>query len=71
MRLQLTLVHGRHSFGLPGGEVAVEGLCAPKHWKKVVREETVFKHINNLLHCMSVTFPVSQLEMSPLKALAE
>jgi len=42
--LQLTAIHGRHCSGLP-----VQGLVEDsgplKHWKKVVREETVFKHI--------------------------
>jgi len=49
----------------------VEGIGPGKHWKRVVREETVFKHHHyNLLLDMSVTAPVCQLERSPLKALA-
>jgi len=43
--LQLTFVHGRHLGGIPAGEVAVELRGLVKHWKKKVREETVFKHM--------------------------
>ena len=48
----------------------VEGIGIVKHWKKVVREETVFKHHYNLLPIMSVTWEVFQLEMSPLNFVA-
>jgi len=54
--LQLTVRHVRHCGGLPGGEVLVEGTGGVrnpmKHWKKkVVREETVFKHIATTTYC--------------------
>ena len=50
----------------------VEGSGPTKHWKKkVVREETVFKHHYNLLDCMLVTWEVFQLEMLPLNIVAQ